>query len=290
MKSGGSCLRGSIVILLGASLAQGCSGSGRWAGSVGGACLAGGGCDDGLVCFSDICVQPAAADAGGGVGSEGIGGAAGAAGAGGAGGGAGMACTASATMLAPTSGLIADFMGADGGLEIAGELDTYPSGSTAVPTFSTATGVLHLTENAPATAAAQYLGIAIGFADCIDASAFTGVQFSISGSVSGCSIWYAAGDVEHQDPATDDYLATGPAGAYPPQTELTAPQVTAVPQTLVMPFTSSTIFGVPETPIDKTKLVLVLWQFDVPAGTPAPADGGAPACVADITIDNVTFY
>jgi hypothetical protein len=269
------------AVLFGASLAQGCGGSSRAAGSVGGACLAADACESGLVCLSQICVQPAATGAAGGGGGVANGG---------AGGGAGMACTASATMLAPANGLVADFMASDGGLEIAGVLVTYPSGSTAVPTFSTATGALHLTENAPATAAAQYLGIAIGFADCIDASAFTGVKFSISGSVSGCAMWYAAGDVEHQDPATDSYFATGPAGAYPPQTELTDSQVTAVPQTLVMPFTSSTIFGDPETPIDKTKLVLVLWQFDVPAAAPATADGGTPACVADITIDNVTFY
>jgi hypothetical protein len=57
-----------------------------------------------------------------------------------------------------------------------------------------------------------------------------------------------------------------------------------------MPFSAATIFGNPQTPLDTTKLIFALWQFTIPAGASATADGGAPACVADITIDNVAFY
>jgi hypothetical protein len=158
------------------------------------------------------------------------------------------------------------------------------------PTVSTSGGALHITESGLATSAPQYVGVALNFAGCIDATAFTGVQFSISGSFSGCTMQYASGDSEHQDPATGAPYSTGPSGAYPPQSTLTTAQVTATPQTSMMPFTGNTMFGDPQTPLDTTKLILMLWQFTIPAAAPATADGGTPACVADITIDNVAFY
>jgi hypothetical protein len=236
-------------------------------------------------------VQAAAAGAGGGVGSGGAAATGGAAAAGGAGGGTlGMACTPATTMLAPANGLIADFAGPDGGLEVAGGLFVFPDPGASAPAVSTTGGAFHITESAASTAATQYVGTGLFFNDCIDATAFTGVQFTIGGSFSGCTMQYATADVEHEDATTDAFMATGPAGSYPPQTTLAASGITPTPQTLMMPFTSSTIFGSPQTPIDKTKLVALVWQFTVPTGAPTTADGGTPACVADITIDNVTFY
>jgi hypothetical protein len=284
MKSRATYLRGGVATLVGAGLALGCGGGGRLAGSVGGSCLLTGACESGLVCLSEICVQPAAGGAGGG-------GAVGGAAAGTGGSTLGMACTAATTMVAPSDGLIADFAGPDSGLEIGGGVFTYPPGSASAPAYSLLDGVLHVTENAPAMSAIQYLGLGVGFQNCVDATAFTGVSFTISGAVAGCAMQFAIGDVEHQDSTTDSYFATGPAGSYPPQTTLTANEITAAPQTLMMPFTSSTIFGSPQTPVDKTRLVLVLWQFTVPAAGPAAAgDAAQAACVADITIDNVAFY
>jgi hypothetical protein len=200
-----------------------------------------------------------------------------------------MACTAATTMPAPAGGLIADFT-ADGGSDLTRAPFPYPAGSGARPSATTGSGALHITENAPVTSAAQYVGVALSFADCIDATAFTGVQFSISGSFSGCTMQYGTGDSEHQDPASGAAYATGPSGAYPGQSTLTAAQVTSAPQTLMMPFASSTIPANPQTPLDTTKLIFALWQFTIPAGALATADGGLPACVADITIDNVAFY
>ncbi|HEY6475104.1 MAG TPA: hypothetical protein VI456_00900, partial [Polyangia bacterium] len=184
----------------------------------------------------------------------------------------------------------ADFTGTDGGFSLTDAPYPYPASGPARPTASTSGGALHITENGPATSAAQYVGVALAFADCLDATAFTGVQFSISGSFSGCTMQYATGDSEHQDPATGAPYSTGPSGAYPPQSTLTAAQVTTAPQILTMPFTGTTIFGDPQTPLDTTKLIFALWQFTIPAGAPATADGGTPACVADITIDNLAFY
>jgi hypothetical protein len=166
----------------------------------------------------------------------------------------------------------------------------YPAGASARPSASTDGGALHITENGLATSAAQYVGVALSFPDCIDATAFTGIQFSISGSFSGCTMQYATGDSEHQDPATGAPFSTGPSGGYPPQWTLTADQVTSAPQTLMMPFAGTPLAGNPQTPLDNAKLIYTFWQFTIPAAASATTDGGPPACIADITIDNVAFY
>jgi len=240
-----------LLLIVGAPPAQGCSSDvARAPGSVGSSCATDAVCDTGLVCLSQICVQPAAADAGGGAGSGGIrDGAAGGA----SGGGPGMACTAATTMLAPAGGLISDFTAA--ALGIVEDPYPYPAGASARPSASTVGGALHFTENGLATSAAQYVGVALPFPDCLDATAFTGIQFSISGSFSGCTMQYATGDSEHQDPATGAPFSTGPSGGYPPQWVLTADQVTSAPQTLMMPFAGATLAGNPQTPLDRAKLI-----------------------------------
>ena len=200
----------------------------------------------------------------------------------------GVDCTPSSTRLAPTDGLIADFMGADDGIEIGGEIVKYGDKPNSIdgpgsPTYSTSGGTLHITENAPAEAAARYLGVSIIFDGCVDASTFTGVQFSISdASLGGCTMNYVTGDVVHSSATSGLPYATGAPSAYPPQATVT-PEPT--PATLMMPFVGGPSGGSPSTPIDTTKLTFVQWQFTVEA---APA--GALPCLADVTIDDVTFY
>ncbi|MES1207487.1 MAG: hypothetical protein ABUS79_16245 [Pseudomonadota bacterium] len=274
--------RGAVMVV-GLALVSSCgSDAARSAGAVGSSCSTDAACSGGLVCLSQICVQPAAAGAGG-AGGGGIGDGA-------AGGGSGMDCTAATTRRAPVGGLISDFSATDGGSDLTRDPFAFPATGPARPIATKTDGALHIIENGPATSAAQYVGVAVAFGGCVDATAFTGIQFSISGSFSGCTMQYATGDPEHQDRTSGAPYATGPSGAYQPQSTLTAAQVTATPQTVRMPFTGATMFGDPQTPLDTTKLVFALWQFDIPAAAPATADGGTPTCVADITIDNLTFY
>ena len=203
------------------------------------------------------------------------------------GGGVGLDCTAADTMTAPAGGLIADFGDPDGGINtLAARFLAFPVGSTSAPTYATTNGALHITVNTPATADSQYLGVVIAFGyTCVDATAFSGVQFSISGSFSGCAMHYATCDVEHQDVTSGAPHATGPAGSYQPQYSIAANQVTSTVNTLKVPFSGQS-GGSPATSIDKSKLILTLWQFDI-----APAAGTAPSsCVADITVDDVRFY
>ena len=158
------------------------------------------------------------------------------------------------------------------------------------PTYTTTGGTLNITENTGAISAAQYVGVVVDFDDCIDARAFTGVQFTISGSLSGCTVQYSTTDTEHDDAtyAVPNPHATGPEGAYAPYADLTASQVTSTPTTISMPFNGvgAPSGGSPDgLALDTSKLDRVNWQLSIPA-----AAGGAATCTASLTVDDVKFY
>ena len=216
---------------------------------------------------------------GGGVGTGGVVGAAGAAGTSGV-----VGCNASNTTVAPADGIIATFTGADGGVDITGSFSP-PSGA-AGPTYTT-DGILHVTLDAARTSEVQVRLVVDHFNSCVDATQFAGVQFSISGSRSGCHFGFFAEDSPHLynfwQPSGSH--GTGPLGSHPTFATLTADQVASVPQTVMIPF-ASLADGFPATPVDKTKLTGVGWVFFVAPST----DGGATSCVADLTIDDIKFY
>lgn len=199
----------------------------------------------------------------------------------------GVDCTPSSTRLAPADGLIADFMGESGGIEITGEMVTFSAptiNGPGSPTYAIDGGTLHIGENAPVTSGARYLGVILSFDGCVDASAFSGVQFSISASpLDGCTMAYATGDVAHQSKTSGLPYATGSTTAYPPAAPV-APEQT--PATWMMPFVGGPTGGSPATPVDTTKLTFVMWEFVVAAGTV----GGSTSCAADVSIDDMKFY
>ena len=206
------------------------------------------------------------------------------------------ACTPSTTLVAPANGLVADFSAASSGaddqnIQISSSIITYALPKSIGPqplTYTTTGGHLNLRVNAPAIARPQFLGAMLQFNSCIDATAFTGVEFTISGSFSGCGLTYAASDVEHEDATLSSAFSTGPAGSYPPHSSLVAGDVTPTSRTLRQPFVGREIQGSPYTPIDPARLVLMVWQFIVPV---AADDGSAtPNCSGELTIDNVRFY
>lgn len=197
-------------------------------------------------------------------------------------------CTAAETIVAPTGGLIADFTDSDGGINVeGGGILAYPVGSTTAPTYTTSGGSLHITLERPVTSVPQYLGVVLASRTlCVDATAFTGVQFTMGGSFSGCTMKYYANDDAHQDDTTGAPHASGPEGSYPPQTVIAASQITLTPRTMKMPFSGQSD-GSPATPVDPARLIIVGgWQFDVD-----PSTSSTPSsCVADLTIDDVRFY
>lgn len=215
---------------------------------------------------------------------------------GGSGGGGGasqppMGCTIS-DLPPPPAPLIADFASVDGGASIPiGGTFTYHSPDAAVaPTATVTNGGWHITLNAPGMTDPQYIGAGIYFngnvagTDCIDATAYTGIKFDISGSIAGtgCTAQYSTNDSAHSAVSATDPKAGGPAGSYAPQAALTASSTVT---TVMMPFagTGAPSGGSPAIAIAKDKLTGVQWQFTVAGGT-------TNACMVDLIIDNVSFY
>jgi hypothetical protein len=229
-------------------------------------------------------------------GSTGTGGTAGNSGAA----GATLGCSTSA---APASPEIANFSGADASIQIMGGTFTY--GSTPMPVFTIGTGSVNVTDTVQVAGGPHYQGFGIFFngdtagLECIDATTYTGIQFDLSGSLTGtgCSMVFSINDSEHADSTAlkadgtvNDPKAAGPKGSYAPQLPITSAQLTSTPTTIMVPFTGSGANvpsgGSPSTPIDPTKIEGVQWQM----ATPTPADGGATECDWNINIANVKFY
>ena len=89
----------------------------------------------------------------------------------------------------------------DGGIEILGGVTTYSG--TGKPTYTIADNAVTIMENFASGAAPNYVGTVLYFNTCIDASAFAGIQFDLSGSTTGCTIQYSANDAPHDDMGTD---------------------------------------------------------------------------------------
>ena len=204
-----------------------------------------------------------------------------------------VGCNSSNTVAAPADGFITTFDGQQNG--VSGGVDIWPVQAevpigpyASAPRFTT-NGALHITLNAPVTSTAQVLLIDFAFDKCVDATAFTGLQFSISGSLSGCTFGQCTQDSAHLHDsggfAGPQRHGIGAAGAHPNSGVLTPDQITQQPQTVMMPFAAQT-GGVPATPTDKSKLTWIDWVFRVDPYTA----GGPASCTADLTIDDVRFY
>jgi hypothetical protein len=188
-------------------------------------------------------------------------------------------CTPATTESAPADGRI---------VPSAAALVTYPVDGSPAPTASVKNGTLHVSANLPVKPEAQYAGVVLAFPKCTDATAFAGVRFKIRGNYAGCSMEFAAKDVQHEDRAHRTKFATGRRGDYPPQTRLEPSQVTQVVQTVTVPFGGQNIRGNPALPLEKSKITGLVWQFSV--GMASNIVDGTTACVADLDIGDITFY
>jgi hypothetical protein len=194
-----------------------------------------------------------------------------------------LSCSSTNTVAAPANGLIADFSSQRDGGGVAGKLVTAlppDSPSSSAMTHTTDGGKLTINVNAPATTKPQVLTTSLMFDGCVDASGYTGVQFDIRGSLSGCGLTYATVDPEHQ------YYQ--PEGPYPPQTKISPAELTSTSRSIKAPFQGSAIQGNPSTPTDASKLAFVQWLVLVPVG----ADDGTavPPCTGNLVIDDVKLY
>jgi hypothetical protein len=119
---------------------------------------------------------------------------------------------------------------------------------------------------------------------CVDASTYTGVQFSIKGDVGTCGLVFSFNDAEHGTMSADDPRFVGPSGSYAPQKTLT---VTSAATTVMVPFNDPTLANgspsVATVPVDPKSLTGVQWQLTNPSTATA-------TCMGSITVDDVKFY
>jgi hypothetical protein len=187
------------------------------------------------------------------------------------------ACTAANTRVAGSDGLIADFSTKQGQVQ-ASVPRAYPA--TTTQSATTKDGRLVIDVNAVPTASPQYLATDLLLDGCLDASAFSGVQFTIAGSLSGCSLQYGSVDPGHQ--------FVGPDGPYPPEMRVSTAGLGDQPRTITAPFAKPDIAGRPATPVDASRLAFVQWLVIVPVGS---ADGTpVPPCTGQLVIDDVKLY
>lgn len=185
---------------------------------------------------------------------------------------------------APCDGLIADFSSADAGIPIMGGLTSWSG--ILKPTYTLDNGTLNIMEDVAQSSTPQYLGTTLYFNNCVDASGFTGVQFTISGSVSAaCQVIFGANDLAHDDKASDPKgKCDAGSSCYAPNMAIPM-AVTSAPQVMQVPWITGS--SVPDVPLDPSHLVGVQWQFTVGP----TADGGTPEnCTAQLHIDDVKFY
>jgi hypothetical protein len=242
----------------------------------------------------------------GNAGSTGSGGTTGNAGSTGSGGNSSATNCIGGLTTAPPMALITDFSDTAAGTgnvaftygggmatRVQGGASTYQNPASTAGTLAVTGGALNFmaTVSAAGTGADLYpyngFVLFINGPHCTNASTYTGVSFKISGNVGTCGLVFSFGDSAHTTVGSDAMRGTGPDGAYPPQYSIPASMVTTTPTTIMIAFNDPALSGgeppVTTSPIDKTKITGVQWQFSQSNTATAP-------CTGSITIDDVTFY
>jgi hypothetical protein len=148
-----------------------------------------------------------------------------------------------------------------------GRFSVIDSGSIAGPSYTqTSTGFNILASRTTTAAGPANIGLAFTFDPCADASTFTGVSFSITGQVTGCSVLFQVDDSERSAGGNG-----GPA--------ITVSSVSATAQTVRLPW--STTGGQPPGPVDASHVAILIWGFSIPAST---------NCMANVNIGDLTLY
>ena len=196
-------------------------------------------------------------------------------------------CIAGATMP-PVANLITDFSdpvadtASPGQFKFGGGVATEVQGGTAefadttetTPTLAIVQGALSVT----ATSKGSYTGVVLYLNGpaCVDGSAYTGVEFDLSGSLGTCNLTFGYAFADDLTAASDSNRGICAAtNCYPPTVAV------AGTGTIKEPYTAVT-GGSPLMSVDKQKLTGVQWQIQSPAtGT---------TCTATFTLDNVSFY
>jgi hypothetical protein len=111
---------------------------------------------------------------------------------------------------------------------------------------------------------------------CTDASAYSGVSFTLSGDIGTCTLVFSFGYSEDLASSADSARGTCSGTCYPSQFSITTSS------TSVSFSATPTSAGMPVSAVDKGKLTGVQFQL-------APASGATSSCTANISIGNIKF-
>jgi hypothetical protein len=137
-------------------------------------------------------------------------------------------------------------------------------------------------------AAGVYAGASIYFNDCIDATAYTGVMFTLTGDFGSCDMLKFAANfpqIEPLPPASGHGVCVPPV---PTASNCYGPGSPYTTATVMVTFASMTGGGAVATitPDAKNRLTGLGFGFHGPAA----ADGSAGGCAVNFTVDDLTFY
>jgi len=212
----------------------------------------------------------------------------GAAGAFGAAGAAGAANCINGATMPPAAALITDFsdvvpdsvsvgqfkFGGDSPAEVQGGTAVFADATETKPILAIVDGALSVT----ATSKGSYTGVVLYMngPECIDGSAYLGVQFDLAGNLGSCNLAFGFAFADDLTAASDSERGICTAtNCYGPSVSVTETGTIKKPYTAVSG-------GSPDLTVDKQKLTGVQWQLQsAAAGT---------TCTASFTIDNVEFY
>ena len=197
--------------------------------------------------------------------------------------------------MPPVAALITDFSDAvpdpsiagafrfGGGVEarVQGGISTFSNPASTVGVLSVNGGALSFSATVSAPAASgvdqfPFNGFVVHMDGeaCIDASAYSGVSFVLSGDLGTCNLTFAFAYAEDVGSVNDPNRGLCSGTCYPSQFALTSSS------TSVAFAATPTVAGMPVAAVNKTKLLGVQWQL-VPSGT--------TSCTANFTLDNVMF-
>ena len=199
-------------------------------------------------------------------------------------------CTGMAWTGAPNITNFSDAVIPDGGAAGAYRIGTQGGLYTYGGTVTTVeNGALHVTGTYPAstTAVQQYVGWGIYFDNCIDATAYSGISFTMTGSFGTCDMLAIGAQFPQDQPvsATGHGTCTGTA-CYGPGAPHT---VTSTSVTFAAMVGGSPVATV--TPEAKSRVTGVNFGFHSPTAAAGDASGDASAggCTVDFTVDNIAF-
>jgi hypothetical protein len=136
----------------------------------------------------------------------------------------------------------------------------------------------------------DYEGVGLYYdsASCLNAAAYTGLEFDFTGDLGGCQLNVGltfSGDLPPSDDALRGACLGTSSTCYGPVANVTAAALgaTSSAPTLQVPFASMS-GGAPIATVDPTTIVSLQWQLVAVGG----ADAGG--CSANFSVENISFY